>query len=144
MPSDPASAARSPAGPARDAQHAGLPFAVAAVTTARGMVGDALLAHGSTAHTIQTAHMVVGELVMNAIRHGEPTPDGTVDISWFVTDQHLRFSVHDGGQVDRLQARIPSPTALGGRGLGIIEMLCESWDYTTGDGTTVSAELALT
>ncbi len=86
-------------------------------------------------------NIVVGELVANAIRHGRPGADGTIEVLWWRAAGILRFSVKDGEHVDRLEARMPGPTAVGGRGLGIAERLSRSWGYETENGIRVTVDL---
>ena len=122
-----------------------LPFEVASVTTARELVSDRLTQVGVPQRVVEDANLVIGELVMNGVRHGEPQDDGTVVVSyWFPATDVLRFSVADGGRVDRLEARMPGPDEFGGRGLAIVDRLCRSWTYDTGEGSTrVTADIPL-
>jgi serine/threonine-protein kinase RsbW len=121
-----------------------LPFAVTSVTTCRHAITEACEERGVDRMAVEEVNLVVGELVMNAVRHGRPLPGDTVETAWaFLGDSTLRFSVRDGGHVDELHAQIPSPTALGGRGLGIVERLCSAWSYSTSDGTEVVADIAI-
>jgi anti-sigma regulatory factor (Ser/Thr protein kinase) len=124
-----------------EAERLDLPFEVASVTTARGVVADALTTYGAGQRTIGDAHIVVGELVMNAVRHGSPRAEHTIEIAWLMRADALRFSVCDGGHVDRLRAQMPSSTAIGGRGLAMVDMLCRGWSYDTEDGTRVTADI---
>ncbi len=110
--------------------------------TARTLVNDALVARDVDARVVEIANIVVGELVMNAVRHGEPDQDGTLEVSRRLEDQALRLSVRDAGRVDRLAAAMPGPASMGGGGLTMVERLCR-WSYDTSDGTRVTAELAL-
>ena len=121
-----------------------LPFAVASVTTCRHAITDACEKRGVDQMVVEDVNLVVGELVMNAVRHGKPLSGNTIETAWaFVHDSTLRFSVRDGGHVDALHAQIPSPIALGGRGLGIVERLCSAWSYSADEGTKVVADLAI-
>lgn len=120
-----------------------LPFTVTSVTAARSLLVDDLSAHDVTDRAIEDANIVVGELVMNAVRHGRASDTDTVEISWVVERDRLLFSVRDAGHVDRLVAHMPAPDATGGRGLAMVAMLCEQWSYDTADGTRVTAALRL-
>lgn len=124
-----------------EADRVRLPFEVASVTAARGFVTDALEARGAARHVVEDANIVVGELVMNAVRHGRPHEDGTLEVAWVVLGDALRFSVCDGGNVERLEATMPSATSLGGRGLAMVERLCGRWGYDTSAGTRVVADI---
>ncbi|WP_164477890.1 ATP-binding protein [Nocardioides pantholopis] len=118
-----------------------LPFDVASVTVARGAVTRALADRGVDRRVIDDANIVVGELVMNAVRHGRPHGDNTVEVSWTLTGDALQFSVCDGGRVDHLEARMPAPTEHGGRGLGMVDLLCLQWGYDNREGTRVTAAI---
>lgn len=118
-----------------------LPFAVSSVAAARGMVADALAALGVERPVIDDASAVVGELVMNAVRHGRPCRDGSVEVAWSLVPDALRFSVRDGGRVERLEARMPTATAVGGRGLAMVAVLSRRWGYDLVDGTRVVADI---
>lgn len=125
-----------------EAERLDLPFEVASVTVARGVVTDALTAYGAGPQAIGDANIVVGELVMNAVRHGSPRGSRrTVEIAWLMGPDALRFSVCDGGHVDHLQAQMPSPTSIGGRGLAMVDLICRGWSYDTSDGTRVTADI---
>jgi serine/threonine-protein kinase RsbW len=127
-----------------EAERLRLPFDVASVTTARGAVTDAMTARGASRRVVEDANIVVGELVMNAVRHGRPHPDDAIEVAWWLDDADdtvLHLSVSDGGRVDRLEAQMPSPTAYGGRGLALVAMLCRSWAYDCADGTRVVAAI---
>lgn len=122
-----------------------LPFDVASVTTARSAVTDAMTARGAARRVVEDANIVVGELVMNAVRHGRPHPDDSVEVAWWLDEQDdsvLHVSVSDGGRVDRLEAQMPSATSYGGRGLAMVAMLCRSWAYDSADGTRVVAAIS--
>ena len=132
-----------PAVPA-EASTARLPFDLASVTSARELVSDDLTEARADRRVIEDANLVIGELVMNGIRHGQPKDDRVIEVAWwFPADDVLRFSVCDGGQVDHLEARMPDATATGGRGLAIVDRLCRSWTYETGHGTRVTADIPL-
>lgn len=124
-----------------EADRVRLPFEVSSVTAARGFVTDELEARGAARHVVEDANIVVGELVMNAVRHGRPHDDGTIEVAWVLLDGALRFSVCDGGQVERLEASMPSATSFGGRGLAMVERLCGAWGYDTSAGTRVVADI---
>ena len=127
-----------------EATQARLPFDVASVTVARDLVTADLREAGVARVVIEDTNLVVGELVMNGIRHGKPTEEGTVDIAWWLASAEvLRFSVCDGGNVDRLEARMPDPFTPGGRGLAIVDRLCKAWTYDSGNGTRITADIPL-
>ena len=120
-----------------------LPFATSSVTVARSLVIDDLTTRGPGGRTIADANIVVGELVMNSVRHGRPIDPHVLEISWVIGIDRLLFGVRDAGHVDHLVATMPAPDAVGGRGLAMIAMLCDRWSYDTVGGTRVIAELHL-
>lgn len=117
------------------------PFHVTSVTACRTDVTEDLLAHNVERSAIEDANLVIGELVMNAVRHGQPRSGDSISVAWALVDGSLRFSVSDGGHVHALHANIPSPTAIGGRGLGIVAVLTTAWTFDNTDGTTVTADI---
>ena len=121
-----------------------LPFEVASVTTARRLVSDELTRLDVARRVLEDANLVVGELVMNGVRHGQPTAEGTVVVAWWLPAADvLRFSVCDGGEVERLEPRMPDPLTPGGRGLAIVDRLCRAWTYDTAAGTRITVDIPL-
>lgn len=120
-----------------------LSFAGSSVRTARRLVTGQLEARGVPLHLVELANLVIGELVANGVWHGRPLPGDEVEFSWTLDDTRLVVSVLDGGHVEGLQARMPGPEAPGGRGLGMIDLVCARWSYDGTDGTRVTAELSL-
>jgi len=76
---------------------------------------------------IGDAALVLSELLSNAIRHARPLPGALVQVSWALRDESLTVSVRDGGGPTRPHAGHPSPSALSGRGLAIVECLASTW-----------------
>jgi len=77
----------------------------------------------------------LSELLSNAIRHARPLPGALVQVSWALCEGSLTVSVRDGGSRTRPHAGHPSPSAVGGRGLAIVECLASTWgvqDSTAG------------
>jgi anti-sigma regulatory factor (Ser/Thr protein kinase) len=91
---------------------------------------------------IMDAEIVIGELVSNAHEHGRPDEDGNIEISWCVHDHTLRISVFDGGNVDQLTAQPLDPSSYRGRGLAMVDFICDNWRTEhERPGTRVTAEL---
>jgi two-component sensor histidine kinase len=89
------------------------------------------------------AALVVSELLSNAIRHAQPLPGANLQVAWAVDDDHVEVAVSDGGSPTRPQPTHASVSALGGRGLDIVEFLSRQWGVRTDDtGLTVWAVLA--
>ncbi|WP_052440497.1 ATP-binding protein [Streptacidiphilus anmyonensis] len=108
------------------------------VRHARRITRTALAAWGA-ADLVDSAEMIVSELVTNAMRYGS----GPVDLTLALTDAGLRVSVTDEGTA-LPSAREAGEDALGGRGLQIVRLLAESWDVVVRlTGKTVTCVLAL-
>ena len=87
--------------------------------------------------------LVVHELVLNAVTHGEPDGDGGIGLSLRVDGRELVISVHDGGSEGTV-APLPSSTSREhGRGLAMVAALSSRWSVDRSAGTTVTAWLAL-
>ena len=50
------------------------------------------------AAVIDDALIVISEMIANAVSHGMPKSDGTVEISWTINGDLLELSVHDAGE----------------------------------------------
>jgi anti-sigma regulatory factor (Ser/Thr protein kinase) len=108
------------------------------VRHARRITRTALAAWGAT-DLVDSAEMVVSELVTNAMRYGS----GPVDLTLALTETGLRVSVTDEGTA-LPSAREAGEDAVGGRGLQIVRLLAESWDVVVRlTGKTVTCVLAL-
>jgi anti-sigma regulatory factor (Ser/Thr protein kinase) len=118
-----------------------LPFDLSSARTARRMFASELLDHGLTRSVVDDATLVLSELVANALEHGAPNSRGMLDVSWCVEDEHLRISVHDGGPRTLLSPQEFSDVNLRGRGLVIVDHLCDSWYVDHDEGLRVTAEL---
>src|SRR6266567_2536690 len=112
-----------------------LPWAPSSVATARWQLAADLREAGLVAAAIGDAALVLGELLSNAIQHARPLPGALVQVSWALCEGSLTVSVRDGGSRTRPHAGHPSPSAVGGRGLAIVECLASTWgvqDATAG------------
>lgn len=110
--------------------------------TRRQMQGE-LTAHGLAPETVQDAAVVLAELLANAVEHGSPNSEGEVEVSWCLHDDVLRISVMDGGNVAKLRPVQFTSDSLRGRGLHLVDFLCERWSTDNENGTRVTAELSL-
>ncbi len=106
---------------------------------ARRRVSAALEA-SSLAAAAPTAVLVVSELVTNAVLHAR-TP---IEVRLTMHPDVVRIEVHDG--TDRRPfRRYFSDEATSGRGLRLVEELCDAWGVELdGAGKTVWAELSTT
>jgi anti-sigma regulatory factor (Ser/Thr protein kinase) len=127
-----------------------LPYTASSVGVARrALMGD-LADAGVFETTACDAGLVISELISNALRHATPLPDATVRVAWWLDGDCLVIAVSDGGGPTVPAVNEPGSSAIGGRGLGIVDRLALRWGVDTapdGDGgsetTTVWAEIAL-
>ena len=119
-----------------------LPWAPSSLATARWHLAADLREAGLVTAVIGDAALVLSELLSNAIRHARPLPGALVQVSWALCDESLTVSVRDGGGRTHPHAGHPSPSAVDGRGLAIVECLASTWGVqdATG-GVTVWATL---
>ena len=103
-----------------------LPYAPSSVAAARWQLSTDLREAGMVAAAIGDAALVLSELLSNAIRHARPLPGahgpGVVDA---LATGHCRYRCSDGGGPTRPHAGHLPPSSLGGRGLAIVECLCQ-------------------
>ncbi|WP_143832065.1 ATP-binding protein [Nocardiopsis sp. CNR-923] len=122
-----------------------LPHTPTAARGARTAVGDFLRGLGQ--EILQdAAHLVVTELVANAVRHGRPPVD--LILTWLdgrAGRTGLRVEVLDRGTAASpgLGAGFGDDQAEGGRGLTLVQACCDRWGFSPGTdaGTHVWAEL---
>lgn len=119
-----------------------LPYAPASVAVARQRLMADLDAAGVLQAAVGDAVLVVSELLSNAIRHARPLPGASVQVAWAVDDGAVEVAVSDGGAPTRPYPAHASVSALGGRGLDIVEYLSRTWGVRADpDGLTVWAVL---
>ena len=123
-----------------------LPYTAASVGVARRrLIGD-LTEAGVYEATACDAGLVLSELISNALCHATPLPGGVVRVSWELGDGYVEVSVSDGGGPTEPRVSAPASSAVGGRGLGIVDRLSLRWGvYPRPDAgeTTVWAALSL-
>jgi anti-sigma regulatory factor (Ser/Thr protein kinase) len=124
-----------------------LPYTASSVGVARRrLIGD-LSEAGVFEATACDAGLVLSELISNALRHATPLQGSVVRVAWWLDDDCLEIAVSDGGGPTMPAVNEPGNSAIGGRGLGIVDRLSLRWGVCTspdGEGeTTVWAELAL-
>ncbi len=120
-----------------------LPWASASVAVARQRLAADLSAAGIFETAVGDAVLVVSELLSNAIRHARPLPGANVQVAWALGDNAIEVAVSDGGSATTPARTHASVSALGGRGLDIVEYLASRWGIRSDDsGQTVWAVLA--
>jgi anti-sigma regulatory factor (Ser/Thr protein kinase) len=139
-----------------------LPYTASSVGVARRRLMADLADAGVFETTACDAGLVLSELISNALRHATPLADASVRVAWRVDGDCLEIAVSDGGGPTVPAVNEPGSSAIGGRGLGIVDRLSLRWGVdTSGHGehngvgsandhatdgvgeTTVWAELAL-
>ncbi len=122
-----------------------LPWAPASVAVARRQLIEELHAAGIFDAAIGDAALLISELLGNAIRHARPLPGAQVQVAWVLAAGCLEVAVSDGGSPTRPHDSHPSLSSLGGRGLGIVAHLSDSWGMRDDEkGLTVWALLRVT
>jgi anti-sigma regulatory factor (Ser/Thr protein kinase) len=91
--------------------------------------------HGRGCHACDDAVLVLSELVANAMVHAEA--GCTIEV-WHGGDR-VRLEVSDRSRTAPA-LRLAAPSAVGGRGLQVVESIAEAWGWTaTLDGKCVWA-----
>jgi anti-sigma regulatory factor (Ser/Thr protein kinase) len=124
-----------------------LPYTASSVGVARRrLIGD-LSEAGVFEATACDASLVLSELISNALRHATPLPGSLVRVAWWLDDDCLELAVSDGGGPTVPVVNQSGHSAIGGRGLSIVDRLALRWGVCSppdgGGETTVWAELAL-
>jgi anti-sigma regulatory factor (Ser/Thr protein kinase) len=92
---------------------------------------------------IGDATLVVHELVVNGLVHGEPDEHDRIEVSGRIADGELVISVRDEGTRGTVAAQPFTDDRTHGRGLSMVGMLSSSWTVDRSAGTRVSARLPL-
>jgi anti-sigma regulatory factor (Ser/Thr protein kinase) len=119
-----------------------LPFGPDAARVARSMVGRLLTEHECDGRLVEDGRLVVHELVMNGVTHGEPDARAEIAVSCRLLESHVVISVLDQGRRGTVVARRASADSIDGRGLAIVEALSERWSVDRNGGTRVEAWLS--
>ncbi len=120
-----------------------LPCAPASVALARRALSDELRAVGVCDCAVSDAALVISDLLSNAILHAYPLPGQRLQVAWAVNGSTVEVAISDGGSPTMPLAGHPSPSDLSGRGLGIVEHLCQTWGVRADEvGLTVWAILS--
>lgn len=120
-----------------------LPFVLSTPSVARTKLAAFLTVHRASNAVIDDALIVISEMIANAVSHGVPTPDGTIEISWSINGTLLELSVHDAGVSASLKPVDFDEDSLSGRGLSIINRVADRWWVDMSEGTRVNAELIM-
>jgi anti-sigma regulatory factor (Ser/Thr protein kinase) len=91
---------------------------------AREMVTATLVEAACTPECIETARLLVSEVVTNVVVHAQST---SVTVEVVVDEPWLRVCVRDEDLMALPRLNPPSPQALSGRGLTLVEQLSARW-----------------
>jgi len=115
-----------------------LPHDPTSVGLARHRLGDELASAGVMRSVVDDAVLIASELLSNALRHARPLPCGNVRVTWRVcADGDVEVAVSDGGASTEPRLSHTSLSALGGRGLSIVDRLSDRWGVRHEDGGTI-------
>ncbi|HPU13666.1 MAG TPA: ATP-binding protein [Aeromicrobium sp.] len=120
-----------------------LPFESSTPSIARTKLAAFLTVNRAEPRLIDNALIVLSEMIANAVAHGTPDVDGTMEIGWNLDSRRLELSVRDAGRDTNLTPRPFDEDSLGGRGLSIISRVADTWSVDSSYGTKVRAELML-
>ena len=110
---------------------------------ARELVLEFLADQPTTDELRHNAALVAYELVANAVAHGRPDVDGTIELTYEVDDNALVVQVRDAGWHGAVEPRALEPEVGHGRGLAIVDALSSSWTVDRSAGTLVIARVPL-
>src|SRR6478736_7966565 len=74
-----------------------LPFESSTPGIARTKLAAFLTRNRTDLAAIDNALIVLSEMIANAVAHGTPDQDGTMEIGWAIEEGHLLLSVRDSG-----------------------------------------------
>lgn len=98
----------------------------------------ATLRHWHRPHLVETAELLLTELVTNALRYGE---GNDVGVRLYLTEEHFVMEVRDGSP-ERPVLRHATPADKNGRGLFLIDAMADAWGVSE-DGTRTWCSLAV-
>jgi two-component sensor histidine kinase len=92
-------------------------------------------------HVLEDAHLLVTELVTNAVRHAALRDDQSIEIEACPSGRALRVAVTNPGTAE-LAHRLPQPV-YSGRGLLLVAKIASRWGVETGARTAIWFEIDL-
>jgi anti-sigma regulatory factor (Ser/Thr protein kinase) len=128
-------------GPASFAVH--LPYDETAVAMARSLLRGLLARYAVQDELMSDATLVLHELVVNGLVHGDPDEHDQIAVSAHIADGHLVISVLDRGDRGTVAAQPFTEDLTHGRGLAMVAVLSDSWAVDRSAGTRVSAQLSI-
>ena len=107
-----------------------LPSQSSSAARARQFISDFCSAAGLSKDLCQTAALIVSELVTNAVVHGRTS----ARIEVHRPQDVLRVAVRDDNEQLPEVGESPSPDAVAGRGMIIVNALADRWGVEASDG----------
>ena len=104
-----------------------LPCSTRSVREARTLVRTDLAGTALPQDVVDDALLVVSELVSNSLRHARGLPGDRIGLAWWCQDQSVTVKVTDGGGSSFPTARLPTTSAIGGRGLAMVAAVSADW-----------------
>lgn len=96
------------------------------VAVARREIAADLVDNGVPPDCVDDVTLVASELLSNAVRHTDLTPNGDLGIAWTISPTTVLVSVADGSSAEP-QLRVPAEDEPAGRGLAIIDLISSDW-----------------
>jgi anti-sigma regulatory factor (Ser/Thr protein kinase) len=126
-----------------DALDVHVPLDVRAPGAARIVVAECLRGRVA-ASVLESASLVVSELVTNSVRHGGASAAGVVVVRVWLTETMVGVEVEDRGRAGVIAPRPADLQSGGGFGLNVVQALSERWglERIAAGGTRVWAQLA--
>jgi anti-sigma regulatory factor (Ser/Thr protein kinase) len=95
---------------------------------------------------LDSALLVVSELVTNSVRHSGAGPEDPVIVRIGLSPALVRLEVEDAGRGGVIAPRLPDPDGGGGFGLQLVQTISERWglERVAAGGTLVWAQLPRT
>jgi anti-sigma regulatory factor (Ser/Thr protein kinase) len=103
-----------------------VPHATDSAALVRQRIGDDLARRGVSAESIDEVTLVATELIGNAVRHTAAIDAAGLGVDWTLDGGGVTVQVADPSSAPPVRRR-PDPTQPGGRGLCIVDALCDDW-----------------
>jgi anti-sigma regulatory factor (Ser/Thr protein kinase) len=103
-----------------------VPHATDSAALVRHRIGDDLAHRGVSAESIDEVVLVASELIGNAVRHTAAIDAAGLGVEWTLDGGGVTVLVDDPSSTPPIP-RHPDPTQPNGRGLRIVDALCDDW-----------------